>query len=265
MIGFRLRPSWRGIAARGAVHPITETAHHNWRPESSTSIVRPFTRSSVKRNLCTVTVLFMGFALSAKADPIPMSPELKAFLDRPEQQQALASMMRQQWRMAGENCSSPKLQGLLVLVETAPTFDSNGEPTSGEWRVVSHIEGCGEKRVFNLEYLFTPDGQMKRIALLPGTTAANLKLQHDALTYAAMGMAKIAPKECKDMKCTDTKFIGFDDTNSPAPSGKRPWTEEWTVRACGVTGIVTMHFTPDANATGVHILTELNKTRQVTP
>ena len=41
-------------------------------------------------------------ALSAKADPIPISPELRAYLTR----------RCQQWRLMFENCASPKLKRL---------------------------------------------------------------------------------------------------------------------------------------------------------
>jgi hypothetical protein len=208
-------------------------------------------------------VLFLGLVLSAKADPIPMSPELKAFLMRPDQQQAVIGMMGQQWRTIFENCPSPKLQGMNVLITTPPKLDSSGTPVSGEWRMVGRVDGCGETRILNVEYLFTPDGQMKRLALLPGTTVANLRLQHDALIYAGAGMAKLTPKDCKDIKDIDTKFIAFDDTSTANGVSGHPWKEEWTVRACGVTGIVTMHFAPDATGTNIHA--SLNETRPVNP
>ena len=208
-------------------------------------------------------VLFLGLVSAAKADPIPMSPELKAFLMRPEQRQAVIGEMGQQWRTIFENCPSPKLQGMNVLISTLPKLDSDGTPVSGEWRMVGRVEGCGETRILSVEYLFTQDGQMKRLALLPGTTVANLRLQHDALMYAAAGMAKLSPKDCKDIKDIDTKFVGFEDTGPTSGAGGRPWTEEWTVRACGVTGIVTMHFAPDP--TGTTIRASLSETRPVNP
>jgi hypothetical protein len=150
---------------------------------------------------------------------------------------------------------------VLNEADTLIIISSSGTPISGEWRMIGRVAGCSEMRLLNVEYLFAPDGQMKAIALLPGTTAANLKLEHDGLTYAAVGMAKLAPKDCKDTKFVDTKFIGYQATDSTNSVGSRPWTEEWTVRSCGVTGVVTMHFTPDA--TGTKISTNLNETRAV--
>ena len=215
------------------------------------------------RKVILLAVLLVGPVVALKADPIPMSPELKAFVTRPEQQQAVTGAMGQQWRALFENCPSPKLQGMNVLVGIAPKFDSGGTPVSGEWRMVGRVEGCGETRIFSVEYLFTPDGQMKRLTLLPGTTAADWRLQHDALVYAAGGMAKLAPKDCKDIKYTDTRFVGLGDQAPITELGRHPWTEEWTVRACGVTGIVTMHFAPDG--TGTNITSKPDETRPVSP
>ena len=210
-----------------------------------------------------IVVLFFGLVVSAKADPIPLSPELKAFLMRPEQQQAVIGMIGRQWRTIFENCPSPKLQGTSVLISTQPKFDSGSTPVSGEWRMVARVEGCGETRILNVEYLFAPDGQMKRLVLLPGTTVANLQLERDALMYATTAMLKLTPKDCKDIKYIDTKFTGFEDTVATNGAGGRPWKEEWTLRACGVTGAVTMHFSPDATGTSIHA--DLNETRPVNP
>lgn len=215
------------------------------------------------KRLVFSVVLCFGFASVAAADPIPMSPELSAFMVRPEQQQAVVGLMGQQWRAAHADCPSPKLLGMNVVITAAPNFDAGGAPVSGQWRTVGRIEGCGATHIFNVEYLFGADGQMKRVALLPGSTLADMRLQRDALMYASMGMAKKAPKDCKDVQYLDTKFVRFTDENPSANAGRRPWIEDWTVRACGVMGIVIMHFTPDA--TGTNIMSSLNETRDVTP
>lgn len=206
-----------------------------------------------------------GFGLAAQAQPIAMSPELKAFLTRPDQQQAYNSMMAEQWRLAVENCPSPAMRGLNVVISVAPKFDASGAPVSGQWRVVGQIEGCGKTRTMSILYVFNPDGRMARVGLLPGTTTADLRLQRDAMMYAGLGMVAIAPKDCKDVKVADTKFVAFDGAAPPAPAdfGKRSWIEEWTVRSCGVSGVVTMHFVPDA--TGTNISAQLNKARKVEP
>ena len=87
------------------------------------------------RNPILLTAILLGLTLSAKADPIPVSPELKSFLMRPERQQAVNGMLAQQWRALVGNCSTPHLQPTTVLIDNSPTFDQAGVPTSGQWRV----------------------------------------------------------------------------------------------------------------------------------
>jgi hypothetical protein len=195
--------------------------------------------------------------------PIPMSPELKAFLTRPAEQQAYSNVMRQQWQAAVENCPTNVMKGLNVIVFVPPKFDSGGTPTSGTWRVVGQVEGCGQNRLLNVHYQVGPDGRMTRVGSLPGSTIADLRLQIDGLLYATQGMVKLMPAGCKDIKYVDTKFMAFQGPAPATPNGPRSWTEEWTVRACGVAGVVTMHFAP--NATGVNILVNLGETRKIGP
>lgn len=201
------------------------------------------------RQLLILAVMVLGLAPPAQADPLPVPPELKAFILRPDEKNAVLGLMGQQWHKIFENCATPKIQTMALVVIGPPKFDANGVPTSGEWRMVSHIAGCGETHIFSVEYLFTSDGQMKKVALLPGTTLADLRLEHDTLTYAAMAMARLKPEDCKDIVFLDTKFIAFDDGHQADPVNKRPWTEEWTVRTCAVTGVVPIHFVPDATGT----------------
>lgn len=218
------------------------------------------------RNPILLTAILLGLTLSAKADPISVSPELKSFLMRPEQQQAVNGMLAQQWRALVGNCSSPHLQPTTVLIDNSPAFDQAGAPASGQWRVRDYVEGCGETRILNILFLFTPNGKMRRIALLPGTTIADARLQQDALMYAEMGMQNLMPSlDCKDIQYTNTSFVAFGEANPQVPPGRdnRSWTEEWTVRACGVTGIVTMHFIPDA--TGTTISSGVGEARRVSP
>lgn len=214
--------------------------------------------------LSVVIALSAGVSAALAQGP-PMSPELKAFLTRPEEQQQYGGMMSDIWRAVIENCPSPQIRGMNVLIDTPPSFNSAGMPVSGGWRVVGQFEGCGKSRTMNVYYLFGADGRMRRVGMLPGSSVADVRLQRDAVTHATMGMAKLAPKDCKDYRYTDTRFLRFEGATPPTPAdiGKRGWIEEWTVRACGVTGIVTMNFRPDATGTGISV--ELDKTRRTEP
>jgi len=89
--------------------------------------------------------------------------------------------------------------------------------------------------------------------MLPGTSIADPILQRDAVPYAMTGMAAIAPKDCKESPAINTKFKSWDSGELPDAKGpgRRPWKEEWTVRLCGVSGVVPIHFVPDATGTTI--------------
>ena len=151
------------------------------------------------------------------------------------------------------------------MVGTAPTFDKAGKPVSGNWRVITRLSGCGQARMFSLFYAFAPNGQMVRLGMLPGSTAADPILQRDALLYASTAMGKLTPPGCKDFKYLDTAFEAFGPAGANVPAGRdaRSWTEKWRIKACGVEGIVKLYFTPDATGTGIS--TKLNETIPVPP
>lgn len=197
---------------------------------------------------------FLSSAAAQTTALTPMSPELKAFLTRPEQQKAINESSAKAWFQLVPNCSEPKMKQRNVLIDQEPAFDAAGNPLSGQWRVLTWIDGCGEERIINLQFWFLRDGKLTTTLLLPGTSIANLTLQRDAIFYAMMGMATIAPKDCKEHPVIDTRFKSWDSGELPQAKGavRRPWTEEWTVRLCGVTGVVPMHFVPDAKGTTIH-------------
>jgi hypothetical protein len=182
-----------------------------------------------------------------------MSPELKAFVMRPDQQKNVMGAMFSGWNILEPDCPTPRLKQMNVRVINPPAFDASGNPTSGKWRMVGDVEGCGEEKIMNIEYWFGSDGKMTMTALLPGSSIADLMLERDAIFYARMAMTKLAPKDCKDIRITDTRFLAYGETSPKTLPGRdnRTWTEEWTVRACGVNGVVPMHFIPDATGTTI--------------
>jgi hypothetical protein len=214
------------------------------------------------RNYWISASLLLGLTPSALADPIPLPPELKAFLERPDQKQAVNYYITRQWQAAVSGCATPKMTALNAIVESPPAYDSGGAPISGQWRLIGRVEGCGQNRLLNIEYLFGPDGKMRMIGMVPGTSTADLRLQRDAAMYASIGMAKLKPRDCKETNYSDTGFIKYEDA-TPNSNGGRPWAEEWRVQTCDVTGIVTLHFTPGAAGTLIRV--EVNETRQVNP
>ena len=179
--------------------------------------------------------------------PIPMSPELAKFMSTPEEAQMVHSYGLHDWQEIVPSCATPRLADAQVVVHEAPKFDASGRPVSGRWQVISHVQGCGETRIFNLMYIVGPNG-LTRLGTLPGTTIADPWLQKDGLMYAQMAMAQLTPPGCDEHLFVDTAFEAFE-TNLRGPA--RPWSEKWTIRACGVEGAVRMHFSPDATGTQI--------------
>lgn len=197
---------------------------------------------------------FLSSAAAQPPAPPTLSPELSAFLIRPEQQKAINESSVKAWFQQLPNCAEPKMTQRNVLIGQEPKFDAKGDPLSGRWSVVTRIEGCGEERIINLQYWFTPDGKLAASLRLPGTSIADLTLQKDAVLYAMSAMVNVAPRDCKEAPVINTQFKGRDSEEVLDANGavRHPWTEEWTVRLCGVTGVIPMHFIPDATGTTIH-------------
>jgi hypothetical protein len=201
-------------------------------------------------------------AIAVSAQPTPMSPELRAFVMRPDVKKAVISAMTQQWRALTPECAEPQIKQMNVLIIEAPVFDSDGNPTRGAWKMVGQLEGCGQTKVMNLRYGFGKDGKLTLGMMLPGTTHADPLLQRDALLHARMAMVSLAPKDCKESAVIDTRFLKYGEAIPNARPGfeTRSWLEEWTVKACGVVGTVGIRFIPDA--TGTTISAEMAKAQQ---
>jgi hypothetical protein len=206
--------------------------------------------------------VFAMMAIGASGQTAPMSPELRTFVMRAEEQKAVIGAMQEQWRTLVPECATPQLKNMNVRVVQAPVFDVAGNPTRGVWMMVGQFEGCGQIRVMNLRYGFGPEGKLVRSPMLPGTTHADPLLQNDALFHARVAMIGLAPKDCKEITVIDTKFLRYGDESPKARPGfeTHVWYEEWRVRECGVVGTVPINFIPDA--TGTTISAEMAKAQQ---
>jgi hypothetical protein len=194
-----------------------------------------------------------GPALAADPPLIPMSPELRKFMSDPEEEKIVKAQALHDWNGTVSGCATPPtLDAANVVIGTPPTFKA-GKPVSGTWRVITRLSACGQAKNFSLLYAFAPNGQLLRLGMLPGSSAADPILQRDALIYANTAMSRLAPPGCKDFKYLDTAFEAFGAPGANVPAGReaRPWTEKWKVRACGVEGIVKLYFTPDATGTAI--------------
>jgi hypothetical protein len=217
---------------------------------------RPVKEANLLKRLVLAfsAIWLLSSAAAQPPAPIPLSPELKTFLMLPDQRKAIDESSAKAWASQVPGCTEPKVTQRNVLILEAPKFDAQGSPLSGNWRVITHIDGCAETRIISLQYWFPASGKLATTLMLPGTSIADPLLQRDAILYAQTGMAAIAPRDCKESPVINTQFKSWDSAELPGAKGavRRPWTEEWTVRLCGVSGVVPMHFVPDATGTTIH-------------
>lgn len=154
-------------------------------------------------------------------------------------------------------CPTLVSKGSQVTVVQPVSFAASGYPNAGVWKQTFPISGCGNDTILNIYFLAKADEKIDSIASLPGTTAADLKLQNDAAMFARIG-AHIAVKDCEGSKfiIKNTKFEGFGLSNPPTPDpgpGQRlrPWWETWTMTGCGRTLDVPVDFIPNDKGTQI--------------
>lgn len=134
-------------------------------------------------------------------------------------------------------------------------FDPNGRMNSGAWWERFPVSGCGNDTVLNIYFTVSRDSKVNTTTGNPGTTRADLALQHDALPYALLA-ANARTKECNHFDVKDTRFEAYGLKRPPTPDPGasdrlRPWWETWTVIGCGHTYEVPLNFIPHSTGTTI--------------
>ena len=143
------------------------------------------------------------------------------------------------------------------LVYGKPQAGTDGGLVNATW--VETVPGlaCGEARRYRVLVIIR-SGKASVISVLPGDSYASPQLQRDAQLPLAGAVVGVV---LKGQKCPvdvlDTNLVGSAPTAS-----KQPWSELWTVRACGKRMSVPIQFVPDAvgDGTSIHI-----ESKTVTP
>jgi hypothetical protein len=177
----------------------------------------------------------------------------KKYINSTEHGRVVAAALQSLPHEIFQRCPKLVAPGSTVTI-TQPIAMSDGKPQAGAWWQRFPVKGCGNDTVLNLYFAVGNDGKVVTNIALPGTTRADLVLQHDALAYAGFG-PRMRAKDCKSLMITNTKFEGFGSHDHPTPNpaaGKfQPWWETWTVKGCGHTFSVPMDFAPDASGTQI--------------
>jgi hypothetical protein len=110
--------------------------------------------------------------------------------------------------------------------------------------------GCGSPPAFTLPIvvrrtfllILSPKDGMKSVELAPGGTIADVTLQRDVLQGASMAamIGRGTAAGCKRVQVRDTRVA------SGTGLSNTPWTEAWTMDACGTSVDVEIKFTPSA-------------------
>ncbi|HEV2673202.1 MAG TPA: hypothetical protein VGV37_01590 [Aliidongia sp.] len=208
------------------------------------------------RIYASMALLFLTLGAPAlAAQPTSLTPEFQQFLNRPDNHQAVVQLLRTQWEKAvGVACADIKSIEWQISVFEPVQLDAAGVPVKGGWRDIVTSEGCGSRKILNVASMVTPQGTIKRIGLLPGTTRADYFLERDALILVQQAAAPAQSKDCKQGYVTDTAFVVQEgaSTSGTLP-GRDPhsWREEWTLKECDVVATISVLFSPNATGTGI--------------
>jgi hypothetical protein len=144
-----------------------------------------------------------------------------------------------------------------VVLRKPVAFAEDGTPNAGAWVESFPVRGCGNDTILHVNFAAGEGGKFNVFASLPGTTRADLILQHDALAYAFLG-PRLRVKDCTQMAVTNTRFEALEPVPVPDASAKtkplprvtaRAWREVWSVFGCGRRFDVPMRFIPDETGT----------------
>lgn len=210
------------------------------------------------------------FALVAAllATPAAMAAEpglpagMMEFVQSAEHHNAVMALMGKEWLASAGPCAETRMENYQLML-LAPTEFAQGRPVKGGWREIGTVNGCGTRRQLNINSV-VKDGAVQRFASMTGTTHADLMLQRDSIQYVVMAGAAIIPRECKDVRITNTEFLEFEGvprTGTRPGFEPRPWAEDWTIQGCGTGAVVKVHYIPDSTGTGIRALG--NETRRL--
>jgi hypothetical protein len=145
---------------------------------------------------------------------------------------------------------TPLRKRLIAASLRANPASGCAQPPDFTLEVVAPIEASAEATAWQERYLVKckPDvqrsfvlnstkGGMKSAELAPGGTIADMTLQRDVLQGVMAATVGRVSTKCKDVQVRDTRVTSLTSTS-------QPWTEVWTLAACGTPIDVEVHFTP---------------------
>jgi hypothetical protein len=143
--------------------------------------------------------------------------------------------------------ASGSCPGATAELADAPVRLDDPRLPGGALRQPVRVEGCGHRGLLNMLVVPARDGAAAGVTpLLPGTTAADPLLQREGLRLAIMAARAAAP-DCDRIAVNDTR------AGDAATGAARPWSEIWTLSACGRAFAVRVRFAPGRDATEIAV------------
>ena len=158
-----------------------------------------------------------------------------------------------------KRCPKLKTAPIQVYFLAPFTTDSAGKPKSGKWKESYGFSGCGNTSILNFIFEVKSDQHIALTTALPGESRSAYVLQMDTLPNVQAAVRIKIKTPCDDLAVVDTvvgrvnnqKVVRFDPATVLA---SKPWTEVWTVGACGRKLFVPIQFIPDATGTSFSIV-----------
>jgi len=201
---------------------------------------------------CTA-IFLSSIAFAQTADPNRFQQFLASDFHKGLVMRAISLIPKDVFR----TCPTLKSSGPAVAVTRPVTFGQDGRMTSGAWWERLPVSGCNNDTILNIFFAVSSDSKINTTTGHPGTTHADLVLQHDALQYAYQAAATQG-KACNHFDVMNTRFEGYGLKKPPTPdpgvgSRFRPWWETWTIIGCGHLYDMPMNFIPDQTGTTIAV------------
>lgn len=200
-------------------------------------------------------VLAVSGATNGAVRAADVPEELRRYQQSTEAQQATIAAAEVGEKSITPECTQMSFAPTGETAVLSPAKFDQGKPVAGVWVERIAVSGCDGKRVQNIYSIISKTGELKRVAMAPGTTIADPFLQGDAVRYAMVAVG-VREQSCKDMKLANTRFDSLSGEAAPGmPPGtaSRPWKETWTIKACGKSLDVPVNFAPNARGTSITV------------
>ncbi|RYG60456.1 MAG: hypothetical protein EON60_07085 [Alphaproteobacteria bacterium] len=152
-------------------------------------------------------------------------------------------ILAQQQRSLANGCDKLRILKAEAVTVWEPVTLQDGKPSSGRWSVRYAVEACGELGLRNVDMQVVNNGNVAIDPLVPGSTLADAKLQHD-ITNSFELAAKVAMPNC-----TDKVIVRQTEVSVYPKTPKDRWREIWIGAMCGRDVGQVVDFLPTSSGT----------------